>query len=425
MSRTRTPRILTGAILAAAAAGCASADGPRSVESSPPSRPAAQSQAQAPAPAPADFQSWKRAFRAKALSEGIRGDVFDAAFQGVGVNQKVLELDAYQPEFSRPIWEYLDSAVSDTRVATGRQKLADKRAMLDGIESRYNVDRQYVLAIWGLESAFGANYGSIPVIESLATLAYEGRRRDFAEEQLISALRILQAGDITPARMVGSWAGAMGHTQFIPTSFEAYAVDHAGDGRRDLWSEDAEDALASTANYLSRFGWTMGQPWGMEVRLPSGFDYAQTGATRSTGTWAAMGVVPYGGGALPDHGEAVIEAPAGARGPAFITWKNFKVIKRYNNSTSYALAVGLLGDRIVGKPGVQAPWPRGDKALSRTQKIEMQERLTALGYDTKGVDGIIGPDSRDAIRAFQRSRGMTPDGYENAALLEALRQAGG
>ena len=423
MSRTRTPRILTGAILAAAVGGCASAEGPRSVESQPPSRPAPQAQAQAPAPA--DFQSWKRGFRAKALSQGIRGDVFDSAFQGVGVNQRVLELDAYQPEFSRPIWEYLDSAVSDTRVATGREKLAGKRAMLDGIEARYNVDRQYVLAIWGLESAFGANYGSIPVIESLATLAYEGRRRDFAEEQLISALRILQAGDITPQRMVGSWAGAMGHTQFIPTSFEAYAVDHAGDGRRDLWSEDAEDALASTANYLARFGWTMGQPWGMEVRLPSGFDFSQTGSTRPTSAWAAMGVVPYGGGALPDHGEAVIEAPAGAKGPAFITWKNFKVIKRYNNSTSYALAVGLLGDRITGKPGVQAPWPRGDKPLSRSQKIEMQERLTAMGYDTKGVDGIIGPDTRDAIRAFQRSRGMTPDGYENAALLDALRASGG
>lgn len=431
-TQPRSPRILACALLAAtAAAGCASADGPTSVGGTPPSRPGASAPVAAPAatPAPdfADFQAWKRAFRGKALAQGIRPDVFDAAFAGVEVNRKVLDLDAYQPEFTRPIWEYLDSAVSETRVATGRQKLAEKDAMLDAVETRYAVDRQYVLAIWGLESAFGSNFGSIPVIESLATLAYEGRRRDFAEEQLMAALRILQAGHVTPARMVGSWAGAMGHTQFMPTSFEAYAVDFGGDGHRDLWTADAEDALASTANYLARFGWDFRQPWGMEVRVPSGFDWAQADSSvrKPTAAWAAMGVRAYDGSPLPDHGEAAIEAPAGARGPVFVTWKNFRVIKRYNNSTSYALAVGLLGDRIMGRPGVQAAWPRGDKSLSRSEKIEMQERLTALGYDTKGVDGIIGPDSRDAIRAFQRSRGMTPDGYENAALLASLRQAGG
>ena len=427
MPRPYKPRLLAGVLLATAATGCASADGPSSVESAPPARPAQSQAAQPAAPAqPADFQSWKRGFRARALAEGIRADVFDAAFRGVGVNARVLELDAYQPEFSRPIWEYLDGAVSDSRVANGREQLAAKRSMLAAIESRYGVDRQIVLAIWGLESAYGYNYGSIKVIESLATLAYDGRRRDFAEQQLMSALRILQAGDITPERMVGSWAGAMGHTQFIPTSFEEYAVDFGGDGHRDLWTEDAQDALASTANYLSRFGWTQGAPWGMEVQLPGDFDYslADSSIRRSTDVWSAMGVRAYGGAPLPDHGEASIEAPAGARGPVFITWSNFRVIKRYNNSTSYALAAGLLGDAIVGKPGIQASWPRGDKPLSRDEKMELQRRLTAMGHDTQGMDGIIGPNSRDAIRGFQRANGLTPDGYESKALLERVRAGG-
>ena len=374
---------------------------------------------------PADFASWRAGFRRQALAEGIRVDIFDTAFANVGINAQVLKLDAYQPEFSRPIWLYLDSAVSDTRIANGREAYATKRALLDGITARHGVDPQIVLAIWGLESAYGNNYGDIPVIESLATLAYHGRRRAFAEEQLISALKILQNGDVTPSRMIGSWAGAMGHTQFIPTSYEAYAVDYDGDGRRDIWAPDAADALASTANYLSRFGWRKGEPWGVEARLPSGFDYklADQSIRRSAAAWRALGVTQPGGGALPDYGDASVIAPAGARGPAFVVFHNFLVIKRYNNATSYALAVGHLGDRIVGAGPFQDSWPRGDKPLSRGEKIEMQQRLTDLGYDTQGADGIIGPNSRKAIRSFQSAQGMTPDGYENAALLKALRAA--
>lgn len=393
-------------------------------------RPSAQASTAVPIPVaaqPADFASWRAGFRRQALGQGIQPGIFDAAFTNVGVNAQVLKLDTYQPEFSHPIWLYLDSAVSDTRIANGRKAYVAKRALLDGIMARHGVDAQFVLAIWGLESAYGNNYGDIPVIESLATLAYQGRRRAFAEEQLISALKILQNGDVTPNRMIGSWAGAMGHTQFIPTSYESYAVDYDGDGRRDVWAPDAADALASTANYLSHFGWRQGEPWGVEARLPSGFDYklADQSIRRNVAAWGALGVTLVGGEDLPDYGDASVIAPAGARGPAFVVFRNFRVIKRYNNATSYALAVGHLGDRIAGNGPFQSSWPRGDKPLSRDEKIELQQRLTRLGYDTQGADGIIGTNSRKAIRSFQSAQGMTPDGYENAAFLKKLRAASG
>ncbi|MGM0584436.1 MAG: lytic murein transglycosylase [Pseudomonadota bacterium] len=409
------------------AAGQAAAQAP----ATPPERPgAAPPGMEAPTPrpgSPAEFRAWIRDFRDTALDAGIRPDVFDAAFEDVSLNARVLELDAYQPEFVRPIWEYLDNAVSETRVATGREKLAEKRELLARIEARHGVDGEIVLAIWGLESAFGVNYGDIPVVESLATLAFDGGRGDFAEEQLLAALRILQAGDVSPSRMVGSWAGAMGHTQFIPTSFEAYAVDFQGDGRRDLWSADAADALASTANYLSRFGWELDAPWGLEARLPEGFDYrlADQAVRRSAARWNELGVRGMDGAPLPAGEGVSVITPAGAQGPAFAVYPNFRVIKRYNNATSYALAAGLLADRIAGGAGVQAGWPRDDRPLSLSEREEMQRRLTALGFDTQGVDGIIGPDSRAAIRDFQSTQGMTPDGYASASLLRALRRAAG
>ncbi len=260
-------------------------------------------------------------------------------------------------------------------------------------------------------------------MESLATLAYEGRRRDFGEEQLIAALKILQAGDATPAQLVGSWAGAMGHTQFIPTSYLSYAVDFNGDGRRDVWSDDPTDALASTANYLASAGWTRGQPWGVEVRLPAGFDFAQADQAnrRPVAEWRARGVTRIDGAALPEHGSAAILTPAGARGPAFAVYNNFFVIKKYNNATSYAMGVGHLGDRIAGGGPIVGSWPRGERELSRSEKIEMQERLTARGYDTDGTDGVIGPNTIAAIRRFQQSQGVTPDGFATAGLLAALR----
>ncbi|MBY8976604.1 lytic murein transglycosylase [Rhodobacteraceae bacterium NNCM2] len=371
---------------------------------------------------PTSFVEWRANFRQKALAQGVTPATFDTAFAGVEVNERVLELDQYQPEFTRPIWEYLDSAVSDTRIRNGREAAAANATRLAQIESRYGVDRNVVVAIWGLESAYGANMGSMSVVESMATLAYEGRRRQFAEDQLIAALKIIQNGDVAPSRMVGSWAGAMGHTQFIPTSYADYAVDFTGDGRRDVWAVDPSDALASTANYLGKFGWTKGQPAVVEVTLPAGFNYAlaDPGIRKPVSEWRAMGVAT---GTAPEV-EASILLPAGANGPAFLELPNFRVIKRYNNATSYALAVSHLADRIGGAGPFVASWPRSDRALSRSEKEELQRRLTALGFDTQGADGIIGPNSRAAVRAFQQANGITPDGYVSGRLLDLVRAAG-
>ncbi|TPE48827.1 lytic murein transglycosylase [Amaricoccus solimangrovi] len=376
-----------------------------------------------PSPQPSDFIAWRDQFRRQAIAQGIEPGVFDAAFAGVGVNPTVVRLDGKQAEFTKPIWDYLDSAASPTRVETGRANAARLGATLDAIEARYGVDGQAVLAIWGMETNYGRNRGDIPVIEGLATLAYDGRRRAFAEEQLVDALRILQSGDTTPARMVGSWAGAMGHTQFMPSSYLAYAVDFNGDGRRDVWSDDPTDALASAANYLAHSGWEPGQPWGLEVHMPPGFDYARADQKnrQPVSYWRARGVTLMDGRPLPDHGEGAIIAPAGARGPTFIVFRNFYVIKRYNNATSYAMGVGHLGDRIAGASDFVAAWPRDERELSRTEKVELQERLMAAGYHPGSTDGVIGPDTTNAIRGYQSARGMTPDGFATASLLERLR----
>jgi membrane-bound lytic murein transglycosylase B len=377
----------------------------------------------ASSPQYATFEAWRAGFRARALAQGIGPAVFDAAFAHVGVNAEVVRLDGQQAEFTKPMWEYLDGAASPTRVETGRAKRAELDPTLAAIEARYGVDRQAVLAIWGMESNYGANRGSMPVIESLATLAYEGRRRDFAEEQLVAALRILQSGDVDPAHMVGSWAGAMGHTQFMPTSYLAMAVDFTGDGHRDVWSDNPTDSLASTANYLARNGWVRGQPWGVEVRLPEGFNYgsADQSNQRPVADWRARGVTLVSGAPLPDHGTAAILAPAGERGPAFAVFRNFFVIKTYNNATSYAMGVGHLGDRIMGGGPIAGTWPRGERELSRTEKIELQERLIARGHDTGSTDGVIGPNTITAIRAYQASEGLTPDGFATASLLQRMR----
>ncbi|MGF1658391.1 MAG: lytic murein transglycosylase [Rubrimonas sp.] len=424
MTLRTAARLATAAVLLA---GCAQSE-PAARAPAPQARPATPVAADPaePAPRPASFVAWRDGFRAKARAAGVSDATFDAAFAGVGLNARVLELDGRQPEFVRPIWDYIDSAVSETRVATGRRLRVEKADDLARIEAAYGVPAEIVLAIWGAESAFGSFYGDINVIEALATLAYEGRRRSFGEEQLIAALTILQAGDIAPERMVGSWAGAMGHTQFIPTSYLAYAVDFTGDGRRDLWAEDALDALASTANYLARAGWRTGAPWGAEARLPQGFDHGLAdGRARDAAFWAERGVRTVGGAAPVDHGPAKLLLPAGARGPAFLTYANFDAIKRYNNATAYALAVAHLADRIGGGGPFAAEWPRGDRPLSRSEKEEMQRRLTGLGFDTRGADGIVGPDTRAAIRGFQSSRGLPPDGYDSAELLAELRRAGG
>ena len=371
----------------------------------------------------AGFQSWVVAFRTRAVSQGIRNDVLNRAFDGVRYDGAVIQRDRNQSEFTKTIWDYLDSAASETRIANGKSALRDNRKILERIEAKYGVDKEIVVAVWGLESAYGHFRGENDIIQSLATLAYDGRRGAFFEEQLIAALRILQNGDTDPRNMTGSWAGAMGHTQFIPTSYLSYAVDFTGDGKRDIWSEDPSDALASTAAYLSRFGWVKGQPWGVEVKLPRGFDYALANReiTKSPSAWARLGVISMAGAAVPDYGQASILLPAGGQGAAFMIFKNFSVIERYNTADAYVIGVGHLSDRIKGGPAIQSNWPRGDRALTYDERKEMQQRLTGNGFDTKGIDGKIGPKTIDAVRSFQRSVGMDPDGYASLALLEKLR----
>ncbi len=369
------------------------------------------------------FQRWIDGFRERARAAGIRDSVFDAAFQGIRYNADVIERDRNQSEFTKQIWDYLDSAASETRVRNGREALAKHRDLLGEIEARYGVEAEVVAAIWGLESAYGTFRGSENTVESLATLAFDGRRGRFFEGQLIAALEIIQAGDVHPSRMTGSWAGAMGHTQFIPSSYLSYAVDFRGDGRRDVWSDDPTDALASTAAYLKKFGWQKGQPWGVEVVLPRDFDYAQSGerVKKSPDQWAAMGVRDTRGGKVPNHGEASILLPAGAQGAAFMIFNNFHVIERYNTADAYVIGVGHLSDRIGGAGPIQASWPRDDRNLRFVEKQEMQRLLTAQGFNTDGVDGIIGPNTIQAIRRFQSTQGLVPDGYASYEILRRLR----
>ena len=374
-------------------------------------------------PSNAAFARWIDGFRARARAAGIRDQVFNAAFQGVRYNTDVIQKDRNQSEFTKQIWEYLDSAASETRVKNGKAALRENKRILAEIEARYGVEAEVVTAVWGLESAYGSFRGNVPIIEALATLAFDGRRGRFFEAQLIAALKIIQSGDVPPRRMTGSWAGAMGHTQFIPTSYLAYAQDFRGDGKRDIWSDDPTDALASTAAYLAKFGWTKGQPWGVEVQLPRGFDYSQTGerVKKSPDQWAAMDVRDTRGARVPNYGRASILLPAGAQGAAFMIFNNFHVIERYNTADAYVIGVGHLSDRIAGGPPIRANWPRNDRNLRFSEKKEMQQRLTRAGFNTDGVDGIIGPNTIQAIRGFQRSVGLIPDGYASYDILRRLR----
>ena len=371
----------------------------------------------------AGLQRWIAGFRGRALSAGISASVFDAAMTGASYDPDIIRRDRTQSEFTKTIWDYLDTAASDARVTNGRAALAKHRSVLELIEARYGVEKEVVTAIWGLESAYGTFRGTTPTLGALATLAYDGRRGAFFEAQLLAGLKILQSGDTTPARMQGSWAGAMGHTQFMPTSYLDHAVDFTGDGKRDIWSDDPTDALASTAAYLASFGWTKGMPWGVEVTLPQGFDYAETGerVKKPVAGWQAQGVRQVDGADLPDHGSASILLPAGAQGVAFLIFANFQVIERYNSADAYVIAVGHLADRIGGAAPFKAGWPRQDRALSFDERIELQERLTRAGFSTEGIDGKIGPNTIAAVRGFQRAKGLIPDGYASLEILKRLR----
>ncbi|MDE1166771.1 MAG: lytic murein transglycosylase [Pseudomonas sp.] len=371
------------------------------------------------------FDQWEAGFRQQALQAGINPALFDRAFAGITPDPSVIKADRSQPEFTRPVWEYLDGAISPVRVRKGQALLNQYADVLTQIEQRYGVDRQALVAVWGMESSFGQFQGDKSVIRSLATLAYEGRRQGFAQDQLIAALQILQNGDIQPELMLGSWSGAMGQTQFIPTTYNTHAVDFDGDGRRDIWNS-AADALASTAHYLQSSGWQRGQPWGFEVQLSAGFDYAQAdGALRKpVGEWLRMGVTLPAGTRLPANAEqlsAALLLPAGYRGPAFLVLDNFRAILKYNNSSSYALGVSLLSQRFNGAGYIYGQWPKDDLPLSRTERLELQTLLTAKNYDAGTPDGIIGANTRKAIRSAQQALGWPADGYPNHKLLESLR----
>lgn len=372
----------------------------------------------------AGFDAWTEGFRARAMARGIPAATFDMAFRNAGFLPGVVERDRNQTEFTRTLEDYLAIAASAERVAKGKAALSRHRATLAAIEARYGVEAEVVTAVWGLESQYGERRGDIPVISALATLAYDGRRGEFFEQQLIAALRILQNGDTSPSNMTGSWAGAMGHTQFIPTSYLEFAVDFTGDGRRDIWSDDPTDALASTAAYLSRSGWRKGQPWGIEVRLPAGFNtgLAGRGKGQSVATWSGMGVTTADGGRLPDHGAGSILLPQGANGPAFLIFNNFNAIARYNNAVNYVIGVGHLADRLRGGPAIRGNFPPDAKGMSMTDRQELQQRLTAAGFDTEGTDGVIGAKTRAAIEAFQRARGLTVTGEPSLDLLTILRR---
>jgi len=384
--------------------------------------PGAPASAQITAEQSANFQAFIETFRSQALAEGISADVYDRAMAGLTPNERVVRALNTQPEFVRPIWEYIEGAVSQRRLDGGREQIAANVQLFDRLESDYGVPREVLTALWALESNFGQAKGNYNLFQALATLAYEGRRQDFGRTQLIAALKISQQEGIDPSDMTSSWAGAFGHTQFIPTTFLAYAVDGDGDGVRDLWNSHA-DALASSASYLNRSGWRSGRDWGTEVNLPEGFNYALANADvkRSIDAWSAAGVRKATNEALQSSDEqAEIILPAGAAGPAFLITGNFDAIMRYNSATSYALAISYLSDGLRGRPGILGAWPYGEEQLSLQQRITIQEGLEELGFPTGGADGIIGPNTREAIRNFQTSRGLTADGFPSAGLLTRI-----
>lgn len=384
---------------------------------------AGQAQAGSEASVEQRFAQWLAKFRETARAAGIDEATLHSALDGVRLRPRIVELDRTQPEFTRTIWDYLDAATSPQRVARGRQKLLQFSTETDAASTRYGVPVNILMAVWGMESNYGSNYGDVPVIDALATLGFDGRRENWARNELLAALKILQRGDIDRDRMVGSWAGAMGQTQFMPSIYLAYAVDADGDGRRDIWGSMA-DVLASTANFLARSGWRAEEPWGVEVQLPAGFDPARADPTvrQASAQWSEAGVRSMDGAPLPGLADASILLPAGVRGPAFIVGQNFRAILRYNNSTSYALAVCLLAQRIGGGLAEQTPWPRDLRALTRSEIQTLQTALNRRGFDSGQPDGQMGPATRQALRQFQRSQGLPADGYPTAEVLRLFQQ---
>jgi membrane-bound lytic murein transglycosylase B len=370
------------------------------------------------------FALWLEGFQTRAKATGITDETLAVAFKDVTYAPEIIEKDRNQTEFSKPIWEYLNKAVSDDRIRDGAKALEDKEELLEKIEKTYGVDAAVVVAIWSLESANGRVRGDLPVFRSLATLAFDARRADLFSAQLMVALQILQSGEAQLSDMKGSWAGAMGHTQFMPIAFIAYAQDFDADGRRDIWGDDPTDALASTAAYLARHGWKSGEPWGYEVTLPDQFNYETSSEVvkKTQAEWAALGVTRPDGEPLTGSGKASVLLPAGAEGIAFLIFENFHAIESYNTADAYVIAVGHLADRIRGGAAFQGTWPRDERVLTYDEKREMQRLLRDQGFDPGAVDGIMGPNTIQAIRLWQKAQGLPADGFASSRLLDRLRE---
>jgi membrane-bound lytic murein transglycosylase B len=370
-----------------------------------------------------DFQVWLTDLRREATLRGISAATLDAALCGTEPIQKVIDLDRRQPEFADTFWNYLDKRVNDRRIETGQQLLLEHGALLEKLEHRYGVPATVLVAFWGLETNFGSQLGGHPIPGALATLAFEGRRGEFFRRELLDALAIIEAGHITADEMRGSWAGAMGHMQFMPSTFQRYALDEDGDGRKNLWGS-IPDAMASAANFLKAMGWRDGEVWGREVRLPENFnlDLLASGSKRNA-DWSALGVTLADGSALPDASlSSAILLPQGNRGPAFLVQHNYYVVMGWNRSVNYALAVAHLSDRLAGLPSLSLGRAADNRPMSREQTLELQQRLAHLGFNPGVPDGVVGSQTRAAVRAYQAKRGLPTDGYASLALLEQLQQ---
>lgn len=371
----------------------------------------------------AGFTVWLSDFYDRALKAGLPPALLDRELAGLTADPRVTGLDTRQPEFAKPFSDYIKGVVSEDRVAIGQRKRAQLAAQLAPVERTYGVGGDVLLGIWAMETGFGSILGNFDVIRSMASLAAQGRRRQFAEDQLIAALTIIKTGEFPRSRLIGSWAGAMGQTQFIPTSFLSTAVDGDGDGRRDVWGSSA-DALASAANLLAKGGWVRGQGWAREVSLPQEFDYSVTEGPREIPSWwGDQGVHPADGGswrAVDSDAKSMLITPTGANGPAFLLGPNHFVIRKYNNATTYALAVGLLADRFSGGGALVKAWPM-ETPLSLVDRITAQKALTALGFEVGQPDGVVGINTRAALRTWQKARGLVADGYLSLAMVDLLR----
>ncbi|MET3526129.1 lytic murein transglycosylase [Phenylobacterium koreense] len=412
-------------------AGCAS-PAPSPAPHAPQPAPSAQAPAQPSAPiAPATsgdagFDAWRDAFRSKAVAAGLSTMVVDRELAGLTPNTRVISLDSAQPEFSKPIGDYIKGVVSDERIARG-QRYRVELPFWDSVEQQYGVPRDILMAVWAMESAFGAVQGDFDVVRSMSSLAYHGRRRAWAEGELISALRIIQSGEATRTQLKGSWAGAMGQTQFLPSNYLSTAVDADGDSRRDIW-RSPNDALASAANLLAKGGWQRGGAWAREVALPQGFDYSLTeGPREPVSYWEGLGVRTADGQAWKPSEQgapAQLVAPAGASGPVFLLFPNHFAIRKYNNSTSYALGIGLLADRFAGGGPLVAAWPV-EQPMAIGDRIAAQTALARLGFNPGAPDGVVGVNTRTALRAWQKARGLVADGYLSAEMVRRLNVEAG